>query len=361
MRDATLVTTQSQLDAAVFRLQWPDAARASTPSSCASAPTTRSSAWCRSPPTADCCLIDPLAGLDLAAAVRAARGPLEAEDPARRATGPRGAAAGGRRRARRRSSTPRSPRRCSAFRRRSAMRNSSHDSSGTRSTRARRGPTGRAGRSRRNSSPMPPTTCITCSRCTPTLPPRSRPGAASAWLAEEAAALENPALYRTDPAEAWRRLKGLGRLAARRAGRGAGAGRVARTAGHRDRQAARLDPDRRGDLRDGHAWRRGPIAGSRAVRALPPAVVRKRGEELLAAGGVARGLGERGRNRGDRAARPSPRGDDAASRRCSRPCATRPRRSALSPEVLATRARCRSAGDRGPRRQSACCAAGAAR
>ncbi|MDH4312956.1 MAG: ribonuclease D, partial [Gammaproteobacteria bacterium] len=32
------------------------------------------------------------------------------------------------------------------------------------------------------------------------------------WVAEEAAAYEDPALYRTDPALAWRRLKGLNRL-----------------------------------------------------------------------------------------------------------------------------------------------------
>jgi ribonuclease D len=32
------------------------------------------------------------------------------------------------------------------------------------------------------------------------------------WHAEECAALEDPALYRTEPASAWRRLKGLGRL-----------------------------------------------------------------------------------------------------------------------------------------------------
>ena len=33
-----------------------------------------------------------------------------------------------------------------------------------------------------------------------------------AWLLEDAAVLEEPALYRTEPGDAWRRLKGLGRL-----------------------------------------------------------------------------------------------------------------------------------------------------
>ena len=32
------------------------------------------------------------------------------------------------------------------------------------------------------------------------------------WLAEDASALEDRALYQTEPADAWRRLKGLGRL-----------------------------------------------------------------------------------------------------------------------------------------------------
>ena len=73
------------------------------------------------------------------------------------------------------------------------------------------------------------------------------------WVAEEAAAYENPALYRTDPALAWRRLKGLNRLRPARAVGGARAGRLARTARHRIGQAARLDPGGRSALCAGHA------------------------------------------------------------------------------------------------------------
>ena len=70
------------------------------------------------------------------------------------------------------------------------------------------------------------------------------------WVAEEAAAVEDPALYRTEPGEAWRRLKGLGRL-----GPGEQAAARALTEWREkraieSRQAARLDPVRRGDLRD---------------------------------------------------------------------------------------------------------------
>ena len=73
-----------------------------------------------------------------------------------------------------------------------------------------------------------------------------------------------------------------------------------------------------------------------AIRSLPPAVARKRGEELLAL--VASAVAVRGsdRNRGEwHGARRRRR--MRSSRSCSRWCGTKRPRSASSPEVLATR------------------------
>ena len=100
------------------------------------------------------------------------------------------------------------------------------------------------------------------------------------WLAEDAAELEDPALYRTEPADAWRRLKGLGRLAP-------SAQAVARAlAEWRERRAIESDKPRGWILADDALYGiaavspRTPEALSE-VRTLPPATLRRRGDELV--------------------------------------------------------------------------------
>ena len=102
-----------------------------------------------------------------------------------------------------------------------------------------------------------------------------------AWLAEDAAALEDPTLYRTEPGDAWRRLKGLGRLKPREQA-------VARSlAGWREQRAIDADKPRGWIVTDEAIYALATTAPRNAadleaVRALPPAVARKRGDELLA-------------------------------------------------------------------------------
>jgi ribonuclease D len=100
------------------------------------------------------------------------------------------------------------------------------------------------------------------------------------WVADEVAAYENPALYRTDPAQAWRRLKGLNRLSpveqsAARA-----------LAEWRERRAIESDKPRGWILADEALYglaTREPVAveALESVPGLPPGVLRKRGDELL--------------------------------------------------------------------------------
>jgi ribonuclease D len=102
----------------------------------------------------------------------------------------------------------------------------------------------------------------------------------AAWLAEDALALEDPALYRTEPGEAWRRLKGLGRL---RPPEQAVARAVAEW---RERRAIESDKPRGWILADEALYAlatRAPrsVADLESIQSLPPSVVRKRGEELL--------------------------------------------------------------------------------
>jgi ribonuclease D len=103
----------------------------------------------------------------------------------------------------------------------------------------------------------------------------------SAWHAEECAALENPALYRTEPRDAWRRFKGLGRLRPPEQS-------VARAlAAWREERAIASDKPRGWILNDEAVLALATLAPTtmaelEQVRALPPGVVRKRGDELLA-------------------------------------------------------------------------------
>jgi ribonuclease D len=100
------------------------------------------------------------------------------------------------------------------------------------------------------------------------------------WFAEEIAGYENPALYRTDPAQAWRRLKGLNRL---RPNEQSAARALAEW---RERRALESDKPRGWILADEALYAlatREPdsVAALESVPGLPPGVVRKRGEELL--------------------------------------------------------------------------------
>ena len=103
----------------------------------------------------------------------------------------------------------------------------------------------------------------------------------TAWVAEDAAALEDPALYRTDPGDAWRRLKGLGRLRPREQA-------AARAiAAWRERRAIEADKPRGWILTDEALYAlatRAPqsVTDLEEIRSMPPSVVRKRGEELVA-------------------------------------------------------------------------------
>ena len=100
------------------------------------------------------------------------------------------------------------------------------------------------------------------------------------WLVEETAALEDPSLYRTDPAAAWRRLKGLNRLAPKEQA-------VARAlAEWRERRALEADRPRGWILADESLYAMatrapGSLTALEGIPALAPSVVRKRGEELL--------------------------------------------------------------------------------
>jgi len=100
------------------------------------------------------------------------------------------------------------------------------------------------------------------------------------WAAEEAAALGNPALFRTDPAQAWRRLKGLGRL------RPEGQAVARALAQWREQRALESDKPRGWILNDDTVYAiatalPASLQSLEAVPSLPPATLRKRGEELL--------------------------------------------------------------------------------
>jgi ribonuclease D len=101
------------------------------------------------------------------------------------------------------------------------------------------------------------------------------------WMTEEAAFCEDPALYRTDPALAWRRLKGLNRLQA------AEQSTARALAKWREQRAIESNKPRGWILADEALYAiasRAPqsLTALETIPSLPPGVVRKRGEELLA-------------------------------------------------------------------------------
>ncbi|MCE3283958.1 MAG: ribonuclease [Steroidobacteraceae bacterium] len=100
------------------------------------------------------------------------------------------------------------------------------------------------------------------------------------WIEQETATLENPALYRTDPAAAWKRLKGLNRL------RPAEQVAARALADWRERRALESDRPRTWILSDEALYAiatRAPAtsAALEAIDSLPAGIVRRRGEELL--------------------------------------------------------------------------------
>jgi len=154
------------------------------------------------------------------------------------------------------------------------------------------------------------------------------------WHAEDCAALDDPALYRTEPEDAWQRLKGIGRLRPREQA-------VARAlAGWREQRALDSDKPRGWILADEPLLALATLAPATTaeleqVRSLPPSVVRKRGDELLALIAAARD------SVGDAApSSPPPRPTPEQTNRIGR-LQQRVRDEAaglgISPEVLATR------------------------
>ena len=156
----------------------------------------------------------------------------------------------------------------------------------------------------------------------------------AAWHAEDCAALEDPALYRTEPADAWRRLRGLGRLRPREQA-------VARAlAGWREQRAIDSDKPRGWILADEALYEiatrlPGSAQDLERLPGLPPALVRKRGEELLALVAAAAGAAV------EAAAEPAPsRPTPEQTRRIGElQQRVRDRAAAIgvNPEVLATR------------------------
>ena len=169
----------------------------------------------------------------------------------------------------------------------------------------------------------------------------------AAWLAEDAAALEDVTLYTTEPGDAWRRLKGLGRLKPREQA-------AARAlAEWRERRAIESDKPRGWILTDEAIYAVATmapltLADLEAIKTLPPAVARKRGEELLASGRDCDRVRGHDRRRGQRTA-PDTAGErpgleTAAGGAGRGGCAGR------GPGGARHAARRRGAGVRGPRR-----------
>jgi ribonuclease D len=156
----------------------------------------------------------------------------------------------------------------------------------------------------------------------------------AAWLAEDAVALADAALYQTEPGEAWRRLKGLGRLKPREQS-------AARAiAEWRERRAIESDKPRGWILSDEALLALATLAPRTAadlegIRSLPPGVARRRGEELLAL--IAAAM-ESGGTAGIEVVqkRPTPQ-ENALVTKLQRVVRDEAAALGLSPEVIATR------------------------
>ena len=156
----------------------------------------------------------------------------------------------------------------------------------------------------------------------------------SAWLYEETRELEDPALHRTEPEAAWKRLKGLDRLRPEQRA-------TAKLLAHwREETAVKHDKPRGWILAD-DALREiaerlpGTTEDLEKVRTLPAGVVRRRGEEFLA-------LVTRGREQGgsEPASSGPPRPDPqqvAMVTKLMNVTRTTAEELKVSPEILATR------------------------
>jgi len=156
----------------------------------------------------------------------------------------------------------------------------------------------------------------------------------TAWAGEETASYSNPALYRTDPADAWRRIKSLGRMsppeqAAARA-----------LAEWREKRAIESDKPRGWILADDALLALVSLAPQtiedlEKIRVLPPAVVRKRGEELLRLLSAARG-GPSTDALVEAPRRPTPE-ETALAAKLMKAVREQAESLGIAPEVLATR------------------------
>jgi ribonuclease D len=101
------------------------------------------------------------------------------------------------------------------------------------------------------------------------------------WLREDMTSIERISLYRTEPGDAWRRLKGLGRLRPRERALGRA------LAGWREQRAITCDRPRGWILADEALFaiatqQPRSTADLESIRSLPPAIIRKHGDDLLA-------------------------------------------------------------------------------
>jgi ribonuclease D len=153
------------------------------------------------------------------------------------------------------------------------------------------------------------------------------------WVAEECSALEDPSLYRTDPAAAWKRLKGLNRL------RPEEQSAARALAQWRERRALESDKPRGWILADEALYAlatRAPatVEALEGIESVPPGVARKRGGELLAL--IAEARAHPVQDAGEPPRRPT---NEEQARAGALMQAIRERATALGvgPEVLATR------------------------
>ncbi len=154
------------------------------------------------------------------------------------------------------------------------------------------------------------------------------------WASEETAGYANTALYRIEPADAWRRLKGLGRMAPT----DQAAARA--LAEWRERRAIESDKPRGWILADEAIYAlaaQAPksVADLEGIPSLPPGLVRKRGEELLQLLARVRESGSAGTVvEAPRRATPE---ETARATRYMKIVRTEAEALGIAPEVLATR------------------------
>jgi len=154
------------------------------------------------------------------------------------------------------------------------------------------------------------------------------------WLAEETAGFADETLYRTAPAEAWRRLKGIGRM------KPAEQASARALAQWREERAIAADKPRGWILPDEALLGMATLAPRNMdelanIRSLQPAVVRKRGEELLSIMAAARSAAVPGDS--EAVGRRPDTAELTLAARLMDTVRAEAARLGLSPELLATR------------------------